>query len=43
MGEGGRARMAKKFKNPFHRPRAVSEQAVVNNVLVGDDGVMRAD
>ena len=35
--------MAKKFKNPFHRPRAVSEQAVVNNVLVGDDGVMRAD
>ena len=35
--------MAKKFKNPVHRPRAVSEQAVVNNVLVGDDGVMRAD
>ena len=35
--------MTKKFKNPFHRPRAVSEQAVVNNVLVGDDGVMRAD
>ncbi len=35
--------MAKKFTNPFHRPRAASEQAVVDNVLVGDDGVMRAD